>query len=106
MVSKPALHFKNRVMKTLEGALRVKHRFPVVKSPWSICTCEVRVLKAILQEERRDICEWVDVVPAVQCALNTAYCERCANTTYHVMFGRAPLISFSALTSSTYSGFS
>ena len=29
------------------------------------------MLKAILQEERRDIREWVDMVPVVQWALNT-----------------------------------
>ena len=61
----------------------------------------VRALKAILQEERRDIREWVDVVSAVQWALNTAYRETYANTPYLVMFGRAPLTSFSTLDSST-----
>ena len=61
----------------------------------------VRALKAILQEERRDNREWVDVVPAVQWSLNTAYRERYASTPYNVMFGRAPLTSFSALASST-----
>ena len=61
----------------------------------------MHALKAILQEERRDTREWVDVVPVVQWALNTAYRERCASTPYHVMFGRAPLTSFSTLVSST-----
>ena len=61
----------------------------------------VRALQAILQEERRDIREWVDVVPAVQWALNTAYRERYASIPYHVMFGRKPLTSFSTLPSST-----
>ena len=60
----------------------------------------VRVLKAILQE-RRDVREWMDVVPAVRWALNMAYRERHANTPYHVMFRRAPLTSFSTLASST-----
>ena len=63
----------------------------------------VRALKAILQE-RRNIREWVDVVPAVQWALNTAYRERYVSTRYHVMFGRAPLRSFSSLASSTGEG--
>ena len=104
--SDTASHFKNHV-KTLEGALRVEHRFAVANSPWSKGTCErmmrevVRALKAILQEERRDIREWMDVVPAFQWALNTAYRERYASTPYHVMFGRAPLTSFSTLASST-----
>ena len=106
-VSDTGSHLKNRVLKTLEGALRLEHRFAVDNSPWSNETCEwmmrevVRALKAILQEERRDIREWVDVVPKVQWALNTAYRERYVSTPYHVMFGRAPLTSFSTLASST-----
>ena len=106
-ISGTASYFNNRVMKTLEGELRVEHRFAVASSPWSNGTCECRirevvhVLKAILQEERHDIRECVDVVPAVQWALNTAFRERYASTPYHVIFGRAPLISFSPLASST-----
>ena len=71
-VSDIASHFKNGVMKMLEGALGVEHRFAVVNSLWSNGTCKrmmrevVRALKAILQEERRDVREWMDVVPAVQ----------------------------------------
>ena len=106
-VSDTVSHFKNRVMKTLEGALRVEHRFAVAYSPWLNDTSErkmreeVRASKAILQEERRDIREWVDVVPAVQWALNTAYPERYASTPYHVLFGRAPLPSLLTLALST-----
>ena len=106
-MSDTALYFKNRVKKALEGALRVEHSFAIANSPWSNGTCErmirevVRALKAILQEERRDIRGWMDVVPALQWALNTAYRERHASTPYHVMFGRATLISFSTLASST-----
>ncbi|CAM9355433.1 unnamed protein product [Sphacelaria rigidula] len=33
----------------------------------------VRALRSILLEQRREVSEWVDVVPAVQWALNTAY---------------------------------
>ena len=71
-MSDTALHLKNRVMKRLEGALRVEHRFAVANSLWSNGMCKwmihevVHALKAILQEERRDIREWVDVVPAVR----------------------------------------
>ena len=56
--------------------LWVKHRFAVASSPRSNGTCErivrevVSVSKIILQEERRDIREWVDA--AVQWALNTS----------------------------------
>ena len=34
-MSDTASHFKNRVIKMLEGALRVEHRFAVTNSPWS-----------------------------------------------------------------------
>ena len=61
----------------------------------------VRAFKAILQEDRRCINEWVDVVPAVQWALNTAYRESNASTPYHVMFVQAPLTTFLTLASST-----
>ena len=50
-----ASHFlKNRVMKTLEGALQVEYRFAVANSPCLKGNCErmmrevVRALKAIL----------------------------------------------------------
>ena len=62
-LSDTALQLKGRVMKTLEGALRVEHRFAVANFSWSNGTCArmmrevVRALKAILQEERRDIRE-------------------------------------------------
>ena len=106
-MSSTASHFKNRVMKTLEKMLWVELRVAVANRPWSNGICErlmrevVRALKAILQEERRDIRKWVDVVPAVQWALNTAYRERYASTPYHVKFGRAPLRNFPILASST-----
>ena len=70
-MSDTASYFKNHAMKTLEGATWVEHRFAVANSPWSNCTCErmmregVRKLKAIFQEERRDIREWMDVGPMV-----------------------------------------
>ena len=95
------------VMKTLQGALRVEHRFAVADSPWSNGPCErmmcevVLALKAILQQGRRNIREWVDAVPAVRWALNTAYRERYVSTPYHILIGRAPLTSFSTLASST-----
>ena len=46
-----------------------------------------------------DICEWVDVMPAIQWALNIAYHERRASTLYHVMFWRVSLTSFLTLAS-------
>ena len=71
-MSNTAPHFKKRVIKTLEAALRVEHRSTVANSSWSNGTCEwmmreiVRTLKAIFQGDWRFIHEWVDVVPAVQ----------------------------------------
>ena len=93
-------------MKTLERTLPVEHSFAVASLPWSNGTREwmmrevVRALKAILQDERLDIHEGVEVVPEIQFALNTTYHERYASTPYHVMFGRA-LTIFSTLASST-----
>ena len=43
-----ALHFKNRVIKTLEGALRVEHRFAVASSPRSNSTCE-RMMREVMR---------------------------------------------------------
>ena len=57
-MSETASYSKNRVMRTLEGALWVEHRFAVTKSSWSNGLCKwmmrevVRALKVILQEER------------------------------------------------------
>ena len=41
------------------------------------------------------------MLPAVQRALNTAFRPRYGSTPYHVMFGRAPRTSFSALANSS-----
>ena len=78
-VSDTATHFKNTIMTRLREALRVDHQFAVAYSPWSNGTCErmvkevVRALRSILLEQRRAVSEWVDVLPAVQWSLNTAY---------------------------------
>ena len=61
----------------------------------------VRSLRSILLEQRRAISEWIDVLPAVQWALNTALCPSYSSTPYHVMFGRAPRTSFSVLANSS-----
>ena len=50
---------------------------------------------------KRQVSEWVDVVPAVQWALNTAFRPRYGSTPYHVTFGRAPRTSFSVLANSS-----
>ena len=69
----------------------MEHRFAVANSPWSNCTCErmmpeeVHALKIL--QERRDIREWMNVVPSIQWTLNTAFRERFASTPYHVIFG-------------------
>ena len=108
-VSDTASHFKNKTMNALETALGVNRRFTIANSPWSNGTCErmmrevVRTFKAILQEWRKNVHEWVDLVPVVQYALNTAFRERYASTPFHVMHGRAPTTSFSTLASSSAS---
>ena len=92
-VSGTATHFKNVILTRLREALRVDHQFAVTYSPWSNGTCErmvkevVRSLRSILLEQRRAVSEWVDVLPAVQWALNTALRPRYGTAPYHVMFG-------------------
>ena len=100
-VSDIATHFKNAMLTRLREALRVDHQFAVAYLPWSNGTCErkvnevVRSLRSLLLEQRRAVSDWVDVLPAMQWALNTAFRPRYGSTPYHVMFGRAPRTSFS-----------
>ena len=76
-VSDTATHFKNRVITQLSDALKVDHRFAVAYTPWSNGTCEpmvrevVRALKSMLSEPRKQVAEWVDVLPAARWALIT-----------------------------------
>ena len=69
-VSDTATHFKTRVIAQLSDALKVNHRFAVAYTPWSNGTCErmvrevVRALKFIFPEQRNQVAEWVDVLPA------------------------------------------
>ena len=86
-MSDTATHFKNAILTPLCEALRVDHQFAVAYSPWSNSTCErmvkevVRSLRYIRVEQRRAVSEWVDVLPAVQWALNTAFRPRYGSTT-------------------------
>ncbi|CAN0059863.1 unnamed protein product [Sphacelaria rigidula] len=106
-VSDTATHFRNVIFARLREALHVDHQFEVAYSPWSNGTYErivkevVRVLRSILLKLRRAASEWVDVLPAVQWALNTAYRGHGDSTLYHVMYDRAPRTSFSLLASSS-----
>ena len=61
----------------------------------------VRTLKAMIQEERRNTEDWVELVPAVRWALNTALRERYASTRFPVIFGRPPRTALSTSASST-----
>ena len=106
-VSDTATHFKNQILARLREALHVDRQFAVAYSPWSNGACErmvkevVRALRSLLLEQRRAVSEWVDVLPAVQYVLNTAYRRRYDSTPYHVMFARASRTSFSVLASSS-----
>ena len=55
----------------------------------------------VFLEQRKQVAEWVDVLPAAQWALNTSFSERCRNTPYSVMFGRATGTMSSALSTVT-----
>ena len=106
-VGDTSTHFKNAILIRLREALRVDHQFAVAYSPWSNGTCErmlkevVRSHRSILLEQRRAVSKWVDVLPAVQWTLNTAFRRRYGSTPHHVMFGRAPRTSFSVLANSS-----
>ena len=71
-MSDTASHFKNHMMAALEKSVGVDKRFSVANSPWSNVTYErklrevVRTLKAMIQEERRNTQDWIELVPAVQ----------------------------------------
>ena len=77
-VSDNATHFRNRVVRKLENALGVEHRFSVVNSAWTNGTVErmmreaIHGEKAMLNEGSRLFSEWVMVLPTVQWALNRA----------------------------------
>ena len=106
-VSDTTSHFKNHMMAALEKSLGVDMRFSVANSPWSNTKCErmmrevVRKLKAMIQEERRNTQDWVEFVPAVQWASNTAFREIYGSKPYHIRFGRAPRTALYTLASST-----
>ena len=78
-VSDTATHFKNRVIAQLSIALKVDNRSAVAYTPWSNGTCErmvrdvVRALKSILSAQRKQVAEWVDVLPAAQWALTLRF---------------------------------
>lgn len=99
-------HIFLMLVKAVEQALKVNKRFAMAYSPWSNGTCEtmipevIRTLKGMLHERKREVREWVNLVPAVQWALNTAFRERYASTLYHVIFGRALSTGFATLVSS------
>ena len=101
-VSDTATHLKNAILTRLREASRVDHQFAVAYSPWFNGTCErmvkeVRSLRSILLAQHRAVSEWVDVLPGVQWAFNTAFRPRYGSTPYHVTFGRAPRTSLSVL---------
>ena len=45
----------------------------------------VRAFKSILSEQRKQVAEWVDVLPAAQWALNTSFRERYRNTPLSIL---------------------
>ena len=95
-VSDTATHFMNAILTRLREALLVHHQFAVAFSPWSNSMCERMVkevvcsLRSIRLEQRRAVSEWVDVFPAVQWALNTAFRPRYGSTPYHCLLYTSP----------------
>ena len=87
-VSDTATHFKNRVIAQVSDALKVDHRFLCGLHTVVQWYCErmvrdvVRALKSISSEQRKQVAEWVDVLPAAQWDLSTSFRERYRNTPY------------------------
>ena len=61
----------------------------------------LRTMNAMIQEERRNTQDWLELVTGVQRALNTAFRERYSSTSHHVTFGRTARTALSTLASST-----
>ena len=98
-VSDTATHFKNSILTRLREALRGRILAVIRRHDRADVKEVVHSLCSILLERRRAVSEWVDVLTAVQWALNTAFRPRYGSTPYHVMFGRAPrTVSYTHLT--------
>ena len=75
-VSDQGTHFKNTVMKELARRMKCKHHFTPVYSPWANGSIErmnkelLRVLRALLLENRLEEVSWPYLLPAVQSTLN------------------------------------
>ena len=95
-VSDSAAHFKNRLLMMLGEALGVDHHFAVANSAWTNGTVErfnreiIRTCKALLNENRKPLDHWLNLIPLVQWALNTSYRKWYASTPYELMMGRKP----------------
>ena len=57
----------------------------------------LRTAKAILNERRRPLSEWIAVVPGIQWALNTAWRKRLEASPFQVMMGRPPRTTLDVL---------
>ena len=57
----------------------------------------IRTAKAMLNERKRPLSEWIVVIPAIQWALNTAYRRRMAGTPFQLMMRRDPRTEFKVL---------
>lgn len=74
--------------------LRISLHFVVSNSPWTSVTVEcmvheiVRTYKALLNEWRHPLADWMQVVPVIQWAANAAYRERYRACPYKRIFGR------------------
>ena len=109
-VSDNATHFKNRVLRKVARQLGITHRFSVANSAWTNGTVErmmrevLRVAKAVLNERRRPLSEWIAVVPSVQWALNASWRPRLKTSPFRVMMGREPPTALDVLVEETETG--
>lgn len=94
----------------MAAALAISDRLWVADSAWTNGTVErimreaIWTMKAILNECRKPLAEWIATVPAVQWALNAPWRRRMQRMPKEVILGRPPRAAFAALAEETYDG--
>ena len=85
-----AWYYRSNILRTATKRLGVKYIFPIAHSSWRNGTVErvnrevVGSIRVIFNERRRSVCEWSLAVTIVQCALDSAQCERLGTTSFRI----------------------
>jgi hypothetical protein len=110
LVSDTASHFKNDLLSHLRSLLGCDHHFSVANVSFSNGTVErmvqetIRTFKSTLLDRQRPLEEWIEYVPVVQLALNTATRSRLKVSPHELMFGTPPRTPVSAVLESLGEG--